>query len=87
MLNAPENRAEMTIAEFIALKTFLEDVDIWSLSQSLFNTALLLESSESFDREPNTPVNLLEQLQDNLAPRKVDRNVNQKEFSSNDEDR
>lgn len=87
MLNAPENRAEMTIAEFIALKTFLEDVDIWSLSQNLFNTALLLESSESFDREPNTPVNLLEQLQDNLAPRKVDRNVNQKEFSSNDEDR
>jgi hypothetical protein len=77
----------MTIAEFIALKTFLEEVDIWSLSQNLFNTALLLDSSEVFEREPNSPADLLEQLQDNLAPRKVDRDVNQKRLITDDENR
>lgn len=82
MLNSPEIHSDMTISEFVALRDLIRDIDIWSLSQTLFNTALNLESAETFEREPSQPESLLEQLQQNLQPRKDNRNVTKEESES-----
>lgn len=41
-INNAANHVEMSLAEFIALYHFVKEVDIWSLSQALFNSALML---------------------------------------------
>jgi hypothetical protein len=51
-INEVVNRVEMSIAEFIALQQFLKEVDIWGLSQSMFNSALILAGNMSLDRDP-----------------------------------
>lgn len=69
-INEATNNVEMSIAEFIGLYRFLKEIDIWSLSQAMFNTSLMLTGIRSLSREMKPVEKIIDNHEDSIQPRR-----------------
>ena len=69
-INNAANHVEMSLAEFIALYHFVKEVDIWSLSQELFNSALMLVGIKALLRDIRPIETSIDKREDLLESRR-----------------
>ncbi len=73
------NHVELTLSEFVALRNFLNDLDLWSLSQAMFNTAYLMGLDEGFTTNANEPQAIAPyQLENQISEREADTDARRK---------
>jgi hypothetical protein len=73
------NHVELTLSEFVALRNFLNDLDLWSLSQAMFNTAYLMGLDEGFTTNANEPQAIAPyQLENQISEREADSDARRK---------